>query len=240
MFYDDLDRNDPDIFGESMKQVIVNLSTPRFHRAQARLRASLEGYGIPYLDYNSEAQVKAPLHRDNPYAFKVYAIEQARRAGADHVLWLDSSCYAIADPAPIFDIIANKGYFMEEAGHVAGKWANDNCLQHFGITRDEAMEIPMFSAGFTGINFNDMFAAEFFRQWKEAMLAGAFKGGWTNTNKTESQDARCEGHRHDMVCASIIAHKLGMTYEPGGTYFQYAAPSDPVRAESIIFKLQGI
>lgn len=223
-----------------MKQAIVNLSTPQYRKAQTRLVNSLKGYGIPCFDYRSEIDIDSPLHRDNPYAFKIYAIQAILKAGFSQILWLDSSCYAIKDPAPIFDIIARKGYFMEEAGHVAGKWANDKCLEYFGLTRDQAMEIPMYSAGFTGINFKDDKAIAFFDQWKRAMLAGAFKGGWTNTNKTESQDARCEGHRHDMVCASIIAHKLGMTYEPGGTYFQYGAPSDPVKAESIIFKLQGI
>ena len=223
-----------------MRKAIINLSTPNFRKAQARLRGSLEGYDIPYLECTSESQVGAPRHHDNPYAFKIYAIEQALKAHYTDILWLDSSCYAIADPKPIFDIIASKGYFMEDSGHVAGKWANDRCLQYFGLTRDEAMEIPMYSAGFTGLNFNNLKAAQFFEQWKQAMLNGVFKGGWTNKDKTESQDERCEGHRHDMVCASIIAHKLHMTYEPGGTYFQYAAPNDPVNKDTVVFKLQGI
>lgn len=223
-----------------MKQAIVNLSTSQYYNAQTRLVNSLKGYGIPCFDYRSEKDIGAPLHRSNPYAFKIYAIDAIHQVGFDHILWLDSSCYAIADPKPVMDIIANKGYFMEEAGHVVGKWANDNCLRYFGLTRDEAMEIPMYSAGFTGLNFNKSIATDFFGEWRRAMEYGYFKGQWTNTNKTESQDVRCEGHRHDMACASIIAHRLDMAYEPGGTYFQYGAPEDPVRAESIIFKLQGI
>jgi len=220
---------------------IVNLSTPKYYRAQNRLKKSLENYGdINWAFFKSEHEVGAPLHADNPYAFKVYALELMCNMRSDTVLWLDSSCYAVADPAPIFNIIETKGYFMEEAGHVAGKWANDNCLSYFNLTRDEAMEIPMYSAGFTGLNFNSYIGNEFFKHWKQAMIDGAFKGAWTNKNNSESQDPRCEGHRHDMVCASIIAHKLGMTFEKGGSYFQYAAPSDPVAHDKIIFKLQGI
>lgn len=223
-----------------MKQAIVSLATPQYYNTQTRLVNSLKGYGIPCFDYRSEKDIGAPLHRANPYAFKLYAIEAIHRAGFAQILWLDSSCYAVADPKPVMDIIANKGYFMEEAGHYAGKWANDRCLEYFGITRDQAMEIPMYSAGFTGINFESKIGWSFFDEWTQAMLAGVFKGQWTNKHKTESQDARCEGHRHDMVCASIIAHKLGMSYETGGTYFQYAAPQDPVNKATVVFKLQGI
>lgn len=221
-----------------MSRIIVNSITPEYRPAQDRLRQSLLNHanGIDF----SGSIISKSTHLDNPYSFKITAIEIALQAGYKQILWLDSSCYAIRPIRKVFDIIDEQGYFMEEAGHYVGTWTNDFTLNHFGIARDEAMKIPMFSAGFTGINFDTEIGREFFGQWKEAMLHGCFKGAWSNANKTESQDPRCEGHRHDMSSASIIANKLGMKYQKGGTYFQYAAPEDMPANNTVCFFLQGI
>ena len=57
--------------------------------------------------------------------------------------------------------------------------------------------MPMFAAGYCGFDFKNGKAQEFFAEWKESMLNGCFRGSWTD-------------HRHDMTCASIIAHKHDM------------------------------
>lgn len=224
-----------------MRKAIVNLSTLRYAKAQYRLSESLKNRtDAEVLLYQSERQVEAPSHSQNPYAFKIYAIEEAIRQGYEQILWLDSSCYAIKDIQPVFDIIDQEGYFMEYSGHEAGKWTNDRTLEYFGITRDEAFEIPMFSAGFTGLDFRNHNTIEFFNRWKQAMLDGMFKGEWTNKNKTESEDPRVEGHRHDLCVGSIIAYQLGMKHHSGENLFQYAKPTDTPESESIVFYLQGI
>jgi hypothetical protein len=224
-----------------MKKAIVNLSTLRYAKAQYRLSESLKGKtDADVLLYQSERLVGSPSHQENPYAFKIYAIEEALKKGYTKILWLDSSCYAVKDIQPVFDIIDKEGYFMEWSGHEAGKWTNDRTLEHFEITREEAFEIPMFSAGFTGLDFTNDKAIWFFRKWKQAMLDGMFNGEWTNKNKTESQDPRVEGHRHDLCVGSIIAHQLGMKFHSGENLFQYASPIDTPESESIVFYLQGI
>lgn len=222
-------------------KAIVNLSTKEYKNGQNRLRESLIGKtDADYIEFTSESQVGSPKHQDNPYAFKIYSIEAALNKGYTQILWLDACAYAIAPIQPIFNLIRLHGHFMEEAGHYASTWTNDRTLDYFGISRDEATKIPMYSAGFTGLNFNNDTTVTFFEMWKQAMLDGMFKGNWTNINKTESQDPRCEGFRHDMSCASIIAHKLGMKYQTCGKYFQYAAPHEAPNKKTVIFFAQGI
>lgn len=225
------------------KRAIVSFANERgnYLEAQKRLKDSLIDFtDADFIQFNGEKSIGAPLHEKNPYAFKICAIEKAIEIGYTSILYLDTSAYAISDVSPIFEIIERDGYFMEEAGHYCGTWTNDKTLKHFGIDRDEAMNMTMYSAGFTGLDFTNKIAIEFFKRWKESMIAGCFKGKWNNLAETESKDQRCQGHRHDMSCASIIANNLGMKYQSGGTYFQYAAPGDIKLKESVIFYVQGM
>lgn len=196
-----------------------------------------------FIGFVGEESIGAPLHRDNPYAFKVYAIEEARGRGNGKVLWVDSSCFFIKDSGPIWEEIKKDGFIMQYAGHNVGTWCNDRTLDYFGITRDEAMGMPMYgNAGFLGLDFETKIANEFFECWRLSMLKGMFKGAWDNKNQTESKDPRCKGHRHDMVCGSIIANLLGMNekYKKGDEWLQYAGPNDPVNNSTIIIKAQGL
>jgi len=102
------------------------------------------------------------------------------------------------------------------------------------------MEIPLFSAGFMSLDRTSPMAMEFFYQWKKSMEAGMFIGDWSNVNKTESQDARCQGHRHDLSCASIIAYQLGMQLESGGTYMAYIGDVYGEPNKTVIFHAKGI
>lgn len=182
-----------------------------------------------FFGYNSEVQVGAPLHKENPYAFKIYAIEAVRNLGFDQILWCDASVYPVKDITPVFDWLTKKGIFLEEAGHLCGTWSPQYVLDYFGITKDEAMQMPMFAAGYCGFDFRNPISVEFFAEWKEAMLNGMFKGGWDVT-------------RHDMVCGSIIANKRGLLplYSPGGQFFAYIGESFGVPKESVCFHLQGL
>lgn len=223
---------------KQMKPAIVNLvsNVARYQGGQERLNRSLEvfaqaegGYFANPLFFQSESEIGAPPHTDNPYAFKIYAIEKARQLGYSKILWLDASVVQSRTMKPVFDYMEEKGIFMEEAGHWAGSWCNDYTLNYFGITREEAMKIPMFAAGYVGFDFDNARSIEFFAQWKESMLNGCFKGSW-------------QDHRHDMTCASIIAHRLGITdlYASGGRFFAYVGPAYAQPSETSCFQLLGL
>ncbi len=222
--------------------VVINLATGNYVKGQERLDRSLVA-DRPFEKrfWQDEEQIGAPKHKENPYAFKLYGFSSAINQGFKHILWVDASVFAVKNIDPVFEVIADEGYIMQAAGHKAGTWANDRCLEYFGITRDEAMEIDMYgNAGFLGLNMNAEIAQDFLREWYVAMKAGIFKGGWRNDDLSESKDPRCKGHRHDMVVGSIIAHKLGMEYKRGDEWLQYAAPREPVRNQTIVFKAQGV
>ncbi len=233
----------------SKKRAIVNLIThdhAGLVMGQQRLKKSLEEhFDGQFFGFVGENSVGAPLHTENPYAFKIYAIQRIREEHEiDEILWLDASVFAIRNIEPIWDRIKKFGLFMEEAGHYAGTWTNDRTLQYFGVTRDQAMIMPMYSAGFSGFDFSNNVAKEFFAEWKESMLNGMFKGSWGNINGSESQDSRCEGHRHDMTCGSIIANIRGLVkkdyYNQGGKFFAYIGGGYQPPKDDVLFHLQGV
>lgn len=226
------------------KEILVNLSSGTYRLGQDRLRDTFLSNNpnrIPAFYFDREEEVCAPNHEDNPYAFKVYSFDFALKCGFKNILWVDSSVYVINDISPIFKQINERGYIMQDSGFVVGNWANDKCLEYFGISRDEAMLMPMYgNAGLLGLNFGFEICKDFFNTWKKSMLDGMFKGAWNNDSKSESLDDRCLGHRHDMVCGSIIANKLGMSYVKADEILQYASPSDEVLNDTIILKAEGL
>lgn len=217
-------------------RAIVNLvtSTTPHINAQRRL---IESYRQHHATENcpalvatiGESQIGSPAHSINPYAFKIYAIQQAILSGYKQILWVDASIVFVRNSQPIFDWIEENGVFMEEAGHYVGTWCNDRTLEYFGISRAEANQMPMFSAGFTGIDITNPKGLEFFNKWRQSMLDGQFVGSWSD-------------HRHDMTCGSIIANQMGLnnTYSSGGNYFAYVGSGYSKPKETVICHLLGI
>lgn len=212
---------------ELPKRCVVNVATQQYWKGQERLAKAMLCQNVETFTYKHEYEVGAPTHQQNPYSFKIYAIDYLREHGYNQILWLDASVYPVKDITPVFDWIDKHGYFMEEAGHYVGQWCNDRTLEFFGITREEAMTMPMFSAGFVGFDFRNETAVTFFSRWKNAMLNGMFKGDWSN-------------HRHDMSCGSIIANQMGLTYSKGGTYFSYIGPGYGEPLPTTVFHLKGM
>ncbi len=198
-------------------RTVISLFTSGYANSAKRLATSLVKHCQEYkMIIMGEETVGAPPHSQNPYAFKVYAFEEALKKGFTQILWVDSSLYAVADVKPIFDLIERDGYMMQEAGHMVGDWINGRTLDYFGYTRYETMNMRMFTAGFLGLDFTNQEAVTFFERWREAMMDGQFIGSWTD-------------HRHDMTCGSVIAHEMGLKYQPGDTLLQYAAPEAPLQ-----------
>lgn len=203
--------------------IIVNFSTPNYAQGQKRLAASLNGYKkLMLTDYTT---IGSPTHKESPYEFKVHAIEKAFELDPI-VLWCDSSLWCVGDLSKIEKIILNKGYFMEEAGHYCKDWCKPETKKWFNLEPSEDNYI-MFSAGLLGLNFLKPEIQIWFAAWRESALSGQFKGDWSN-------------HRHDMVCGSIIAQRMGFTYERGGSHLSYIGPGYTKPEEGTVFYLQGL
>jgi hypothetical protein len=201
--------------------IIVNFATGHFQKGQTRLANSLNGYRKLML--NDYVSIGSPTHQESPYEFKVHAIEKALEFDPV-VLWCDSSLWRVGDLSKIERIILDKGYFMEEAGHYCKDWCNQNARDILNFTEDNYL---MFSAGLLGLNKNFRPAMLWFEQWKEAAQKGAFKGDWRD-------------HRHDMVVGSILAQRLGFTYQRGGSHMAYLGPGYSKPEPGVVFLLQGI
>jgi hypothetical protein len=153
-----------------------------------------------------------PTHKQSPYGFKVYAVEYARNLGYDVVIWLDSPNRLVQPIDAWVAEIEKVGVFLQQDGWKCGQWANDKCLEYFGVSRDEAMTIPNIYACILAFDFRHPITPVFFAMWKEACVAGMFAGKGKNTDKTESNDERCLGHRYDQTCAELVAYKLGLPF----------------------------
>ncbi len=197
---------------------------PFLHRLQASVRR--HSPGIPVFTFSDFSDIGSPTHADNPYAFKVYAIETVRRMGYRYILWCDSILQLQRPIESLLPEITARGVYLAKDGWACGTWANDRALQAFGVSRDQAMEITSIWACFMGFDFAVPKAQEFFARWKQACEAGLFRGLHYDTNKTESQDPRCRGHRHDQTCAELVAYMVGIS---PGPHVLSPNPRDPNR-----------
>lgn len=204
--------------------IIVNFATKGYLPGQQRLANSINDYKV--LLFDNYSHIGSPTHQESPYYFKIKAIEKAFLIDPI-VVWMDASMYVVGDLSKIENIIKQDGYMFEEAGHYTSRWCNDFTKNYFKLTEQECVQGPggmtLFSAGLLGLNRDSDIAMEFFRQWKASGDAGCFKGDWSN-------------HRHEMTCASIVAQRLGMKYQRGGSHLSYIGPGyNQPEKDSVIY-----
>lgn len=215
-----------------MNNCIVSFANKngRYVQNLARLSESLrDNFNGDFIAFIGENSVGAELHEQNPYSFKIHCIQKVIDAGYKHVLWLDSSCFAIKNVRPIFDEIEKDGFIFQDINFTLDQWCNDFTLDYFHLTRKKAKKVKLIgSAGFLGMNFDNPLAVEFFEKWKAAMDAGCFKGSWND-------------HRHDLSCSSTIIHQMGLAglMKKTDEWLQYAGVFDETANSTIIIKAQG-
>lgn len=175
-----------------------------------------------------------PTHQDDPYGFKVWAIENARSKGYDRVLWLDASAWAIGNPLPVFQRAETEGHYFWTSGYKSGNWCSDECLDYFGVTRDQAMNIDMLYALVMCLDFRSDRTKLFFDDLKRSLRDGMFRGPWKADGHP---DERYLGHRHDQSCASLIAHKYGMSIDETHTLCHLYEPKMP---DTVRLTFQGL
>lgn len=222
------------------KQAICSFANKkgRYVDMLARLSNSLRtNFDGDFLAWVSEEALGCPAHTDVPFAFKIHAVQKAKDAGYQQVLWLDSSCYAIANLKPVFDEIEKDGVIFQDAGHYLRTWCNDRTLEYFGITPDRAAELKMIgNAGFLGFDFTNRIGREFFYNWKQSMEDGQFN------NSDQEPDGKFIQHRWDMSCSSAVMHNMGLSHlmKRGDEWLQYAGQFDKTLNETILIKAQGL
>lgn len=180
-----------------------------------RLEQSLKGkFKGDFVAWTNYKDIDCEPHQVIPYKFKAYAIGKAIELGYDRILWCDSPIVAIKDIQPVFDHIEKHGYiFFDNIGHSLGKWTNDKCLEYFGVTREEALDIQMIMASCMGFKIGHPVTDEFLNGYI-TLANELYPGSWAD-------------HRHDQTVASFLIHGLGMTIQKGqDSYFAYKAHYD--------------
>ena len=221
-----------------MKLAVVNFAAGGWYpRGQQRLFQSLLTHGFigDFLAYKSYAELGCPRHEEVPYAFKPYAIMRAQQMGYDVVFYFDASVYLRAPLAPLLAHVEKEGCYLEACGHPVGRWCKDDALLPLHITREQSWDIPLFSAGYIGLDLRQPRSQTFLSQWHQyALERETFTGSWTNAQHECSADPRVLGHRHDMTVASVLAHRLEMPLLPLNTYAVYVALNQP-KPETVLF-----
>lgn len=204
-----------------MKRAVVSFAnTPFYIEKMNRMGESMKGKtDADIVTFTSFDQVGCRPHSEVPYQFKPYSIQKAIEMGYDSILWLDSPIVAIKDITPVFEHIEEHGYlFFNNYGHPLGKWTNDACLDHFGKTRQEALNIKQIMACVQGWDFRKEFtdSGDFvdaallsvFESYKD-LSTKLYPGGW-------------EYHRHDQTVLSFLIDEFGMDIQEGHkTFFIY-------------------
>ena len=209
------------------RYAVVTFASGRYAKNAVPFHNRIKRYSpdIDVIVFSNEAEIGAPPHMYNPYAFKVYAVESVRDRGYEVVMWCESILGLVRPLETLIPEIEATGVYLPEDGWKTGMYANDKCLEYFGVTRDRAMEIPAIWACFMGFDFKNPVTHEFMRRWKRASRDGAFAGRTINHEGSESADPRCRGHRHDQSCAELISYQMGIPRslpvlhpEPGYTH----------------------
>lgn len=213
----------------SPRRCIVNVATGRYAPLQARLVESLRATGWPagLLTWTGFPP-GSPSHVDDPYGFKIFALRAAERGGDRTVLWLDAPCIAGGPLDPLFERIEKEGHLFVTSGQRLGNWASDECLAAAGLSRDDAMALPLLNGTFIGLDLSNERSRRWLDELQRACERGLFRGPWLSEHAPPgvramkpgravgfvSKDPRCWGHRHDEAVGSALAHRLGMAISP--------------------------
>lgn len=206
----------------SPTRCVVNYAEGSWYpRGQARLASILASQGVPFLAF-SGSPPGMPPHRDHPYYFKPWCIQQAWDRGYTDVLWMDASAVPQRPVSLLFEVVASEGLLViDNPGHTTGRWATDESLRIMGLTREQAFRTPHCAALVCGFSKAHPTGREVYRAWREYGDAGAFAGPWTNKDGSCSPDPRVEGHRHDQTVLSVVAHRQGVAFKPMGVFLDY-------------------
>jgi hypothetical protein len=210
------------------KVAFVSFATGIYIEKQKRLEFSVRKFGYDIFTYTTFESIGSPTHEESPYEFKLHAIRAVYMKGYDIVIWCDSIIQLLRPITSWIPEIQKRGVYLQKDGHRLGNWANDRALEEFGVKRDDVMEEgTTIYACVMAFDFRNPITKHFFYRWKDCANKGLFRGKWHNQHRSESQDPRCEGHRHDQTCAELVARELKI--EPGPRVMLIDSEAKPER-----------
>jgi hypothetical protein len=215
-----------------VSRCVVNVATGRYLSGQRRLAVNL-----PYdkMFWSTHFPPGSPEHRETPYAFKAWALEAARLAGHETLLWADASIVPIRDLEPLWARIEHDGYWISHNGWKNAEWTADSAYEDLPVTREFNWTIPHVVAGTFGIDLRHKIGRQIFDEYFRLAQTKAFCGPWFNTNHPNHAhmaidgfkagpcgDERVIGHRQDQTALSAIAAIYGCKLTDAPDIFAYS------------------
>lgn len=194
-----------------MDLTIINYGSPGgYQNISERLEQSLIKHApnAQRMIFKGVLPEGSPEHSENPYAFKIYAFEQAIKAGHKKIMWLDSSFYAVKNIQPLYDYVTEHGFHFFRTGYNLAQSVNDRTLKYAGVTRNDAEQMEEYASGMVAFDFDKPICRLVYNDWRDFMQKGYFKGSRVHDN--QSQDPRFLFHRQDQSCLSLAMHRHGM------------------------------
>lgn len=132
-----------------------------------------------------------------PYAFKVSALKEAEQLGFKRGFWLDTAIKPYVSLNAIFEIIEQKGYFIMGNSHMIGPYLHPDVANAFAIPFEETFQIPICSAGITGIDFTNKTGSQILHKWYQAAC----------------NPIAFFSPRSDQNALSIILYQMGLSHQ---------------------------
>lgn len=221
------------------KAVIINCGVGNWYGlGSRRLEKSLNfvGWAGETLIWADEYPPESYKHEDYPYYMKIAAFDEAIKQGFTHILWCDSSMWAVNTPAKLFDIISEQGYYFFSSGYNLAQSVNDTALSAVGLSRDNAEQVNEWASGLVGIRIDNPDGKKLYERWKQLMESGLSKGSRLHDN--QSSDPRFLFHRQDQSCLSLAAWELGLSNKKGLDMVSYKNTN--FNPEQIIFFIESL
>lgn len=228
---------------ENIEQaVIISVGCGSWYsKGVSRLENSLvhHGFAGKTMFWKDQLPSHSPTHEENPYAFKIYAIEEAIRQNVSILMWLDSSMWCIKNPHNMLDLISDKGVVGFRTGYNMAQTASDAALEWAGISRDEAEGLPEIASGLCGLRLDNPDGARVYEYWKEGMQLGLFR-----TNRlhdlNDSADPRFIHARQDQTLWSLAIHRCGLHIDDCDYVAYYAGEKTGYNPEKCCFFIGGL
>jgi len=153
-------------------------------------------------------------HKDAPFQFKPFAIQEAIEAGYKQILWCDSTIRLMRNPEHLWEQCAEHGILAwDNEGHQLKPWIAPHAVKTIGIDVEGVKQIMACCIMF---DFNHLKTQVVFDEWIECSRNGSFLNkGFDN-------------HRHDQACLSAIMHKHGIPIQPyGALAYPHYTPTAP-------------
>ncbi len=195
---------------------IVNVATKTnwYQQGQKRLHEKILEQKFCHSVHTliSEDSVGCLPHEQDPYGFKVNAINKLSYDDFHVICWMDASVFPVRNMDRMLEHIEAKGYLFETLPNkMCGDWTNERTLKYFGLTREMASKMPMFNTSIICLDLTNPIAVDFLIRLSECKEEGLFKQDAEDTHP----------HLNDTSCASIIANYLKMEFTKPGDFINY-------------------